>query len=191
MKAAGYRFLPGHRIRLSVASAYWPVIWPAPYPATLTLHRGPDTPSRLCLPTLPSASPLPPPPLKTTPPDLISLGEETATPPTWQITQDVIKGTVTVKTYGGDTSILPDGTRIFTAEMLEMTASDHDPAHAWLYNEVDYKLEERGYQTHIRATGSIRSTATAFHVDVQLTITLNGNPFFQKSWLETLPRHLL
>ena len=32
MRAAGYRFAPGHRIRLSVASAYWPVLWPSPYP---------------------------------------------------------------------------------------------------------------------------------------------------------------
>lgn len=191
MKAAGYRFLPGHCLRLSVASAYWPVIWPVPYPATLTLHRGPDTPSRLILPTLPEPSPVQPPPLKTTPPELIPLGKETANPPVWQITEDVIKNTVTVKVYGDDTSILPNGTRIFTAEMLEMTASDHDPAHAWLFNEVNYELEERGYQTHIRATGSIRSTEVAFHVDVQLNVTLNGNPFFQKSWLETVPRYLL
>ncbi|MCB9134467.1 MAG: CocE/NonD family hydrolase [Anaerolineales bacterium] len=190
MKAAGYRFLPGHRIRLSVASAYWPVIWPAPYPAELTLHRGPATPSRLILPTLPGESFVQPPPLKTTPPELISLGKESYSPPVWQITQDVIKGTTTVKTYGDDTSILPDGTRIFTAEMLEMTTSDRDPAHTHLYTEVDYELEER-YQTHIRATGSIRSTETAFHIDVQLQVTLNGNLFFQKSWLESLPRHLL
>ncbi|NUM45575.1 MAG: hypothetical protein HUU38_12795, partial [Anaerolineales bacterium] len=118
-------------------------------------------------------------------------GEESSTPPVWQITQDVIKDTVTVKTYGDDTSVLPDCTRIFTSEMLEMTASNRDPAHVWLYNEVDYKLDEQGYQTHIHATGSIRSTATAFHVDIQLRVNLNGNPFFQKSWLETLPRHLL
>ena len=32
MRPAGYRFLPGHRIRVSVASSAWPVIWPSPYP---------------------------------------------------------------------------------------------------------------------------------------------------------------
>ncbi|OOC09600.1 MULTISPECIES: CocE/NonD family hydrolase [Thioalkalivibrio] len=32
------RFRRGHRIRLSVSSSYWPLAWPAPEPARLTLH---------------------------------------------------------------------------------------------------------------------------------------------------------
>ncbi|MEM9497898.1 MAG: CocE/NonD family hydrolase [Pseudomonadota bacterium] len=43
----GHRFAPGHRIRLAVSSAYWPIVWPAPEPVTLTLHTGQ---SRLHLP---------------------------------------------------------------------------------------------------------------------------------------------
>ncbi|MFC3616587.1 CocE/NonD family hydrolase [Lutimaribacter marinistellae] len=35
-----YRFGKGHRIRLSVTSSYWPIIWPSPEEATLTLLRG-------------------------------------------------------------------------------------------------------------------------------------------------------
>ena len=42
LRATGYRFEPGHRIRLSVASAYWPVIWPSPYAGELTIHLGPS-----------------------------------------------------------------------------------------------------------------------------------------------------
>ena len=33
LRPAGYRFAPGHRIRVSVASSAWPVIWPSPFPA--------------------------------------------------------------------------------------------------------------------------------------------------------------
>ncbi len=40
LNACGYRFLPGHRIRLSIATAYWPIVWPAPYPATLSIRTG-------------------------------------------------------------------------------------------------------------------------------------------------------
>ena len=93
--------------------------------------------------------------------------------------------------YGGDTSVLPDGTSLSTSEMIELTAYHHDPAHARLYNEVNYHLKERGYETHVRSTGTIRSTGTDFHADVELLVTLNGNIFFQKSWLETIPRRLL
>jgi hypothetical protein len=47
---AAYAFLPGHRIRLALSTAYWPVAWPPAWRFTLTLHtRG----SRLLLPVRP------------------------------------------------------------------------------------------------------------------------------------------
>jgi putative CocE/NonD family hydrolase len=36
----GHRFPAGHRIRIAVASGYWPIVWPAPTAATLTLRAG-------------------------------------------------------------------------------------------------------------------------------------------------------
>ena len=38
LDACGYRFAPGHRIRLSLSSAYWPIIMPPPYDATLEIE---------------------------------------------------------------------------------------------------------------------------------------------------------
>ena len=35
---AAYAFLPGHRIRLALSTAYWPITWPPPWRFTLTLH---------------------------------------------------------------------------------------------------------------------------------------------------------
>lgn len=191
-KAAGYRFLAGHRLRLSVASAYWPSIWPSPYKAVNTLYSGPAHPSRLVLPVLPpNPEALAPPPLKSSPPCLISVGGETNEPPVWEITEDVINQAVTVKVYEGGASLLPDGTRLFISEQLEMTAYHHDPAHARIYNRVIYHLSERGYETLITAAGTIRSTLTDFHVDTRLNVSLNGSPFFEKSWLESISRQLL
>ncbi len=37
LDACGYRFRPGHRIRLSLSSSYWPMVLPAPTDAELTL----------------------------------------------------------------------------------------------------------------------------------------------------------
>ncbi len=192
LKATGYRFLAGHRLRLSVASAYWPVIWPSPYPADNNLYRGPDHQSRLILPVVPLIDQAPPPPqFKTTPPELIQVGSGHEETPTWQIIEDVIKQSVTIKVYGGDTSVLPGDSQLFTSELLEMTAYNHEPARVHLYNEVIYNLQEYDYEIYIRTTGAIRSTETDFHVDIQLLVTLNGNTFFQKSWLESIPRQWL
>ena len=46
-----YAFLPGHRIRLSVSTTYWPMIWPSPERVTLTLVGGAGT---LTLPVRPT-----------------------------------------------------------------------------------------------------------------------------------------
>jgi uncharacterized protein len=45
-------FPAGHRIRLSLSSSYWPLAWPPPEPAALTVRTGA---SRLVLPVRPAA----------------------------------------------------------------------------------------------------------------------------------------
>ncbi len=35
-----YRVAPGHRLRLSLSTSYWPFVWPSPEAAALTLLRG-------------------------------------------------------------------------------------------------------------------------------------------------------
>lgn len=66
-------FPPGHRIRLALSTAYWPTVWPAPEPVTLTVFAGasalelpvrPPDPADAGLPPLPP--PEQPPPLRTT-----------------------------------------------------------------------------------------------------------------------------
>ncbi|MEM6823576.1 MAG: CocE/NonD family hydrolase [Pseudomonadota bacterium] len=39
----GYRLARGHRFLVQVASAYWPILWPAPRPVTLTMETGTST----------------------------------------------------------------------------------------------------------------------------------------------------
>ena len=40
LHAIGYRIAAGHRLVVQLASAYWPILWPAPEPVTLTLAPG-------------------------------------------------------------------------------------------------------------------------------------------------------
>ncbi|MGH7040656.1 MAG: CocE/NonD family hydrolase, partial [Acetobacteraceae bacterium] len=37
---AAFAFPPGHRIRLALSTAYWPIVWPAASPATVTIAEG-------------------------------------------------------------------------------------------------------------------------------------------------------
>jgi predicted acyl esterase len=46
-------FPAGHRIRLALSNALWPMIWPTPYPATAEVRLGPGG-TRLVLPVIPA-----------------------------------------------------------------------------------------------------------------------------------------
>jgi predicted acyl esterase len=189
-RSTAYRFLPGHRIRLSVASSAWPIVWPSPFAAEYSLHLAN---SRLVLPTLPAdAATLPVPPFQTGPSGLREVGSYREEPPTWRVIEDVIDGSVTVTSSEFGESVLPDGqTKLYTGERLEMTARDDDPARARLHNEVVYRLRDHGSEILVEASGTIRSTETDFHMNVGLRVTLDGAPFFERGWLETIPRRLV
>ena len=209
LRTAGYRWRPGHRVHLAVASSLWPVLWPSPTPATFHLHRGGSTPSRLVLPVVPAAggpgdAPVPafrmrPPELRW--PDPVPLdGGGPAAPddPVWRIEEDVIAGTVTVHVHDGGESLVPDGRRLYAAETLRMTASDGDPARAELDGRVVYRWQERevdrgGTLTpiEIRADARQTSTATEFDLAVRLEVDVDGERFFERDWHEVIPRHLV
>lgn len=38
LEAIAHSFPPGHRVRLAISTAYWPIVWPSPAPVTLALH---------------------------------------------------------------------------------------------------------------------------------------------------------
>jgi uncharacterized protein len=40
MQSTGYAVPAGHRIRLAVTNAYWPLVWPSPEAGVLTVHGG-------------------------------------------------------------------------------------------------------------------------------------------------------
>ena len=195
LRPAGYRFLAGHRIRVTVASSAWPVIWPSPFDAEFELHHGPATPSRLILPVVPSAGgpgDTAVPAFKTTPPDKPGLGGEgPADDPGWTITTDVLAGSVTVSVHDGGEDVLADGRRLYAAETLTMTAFDADPARAILDADVVYRWHEHTFETEIRARSYQTSDAEAFHLSVDLEVDVDGARFFERSWRESIERRLV
>ncbi len=193
LRATAHRFAAGHRIRLSVATAMWPVVWPSPFPAEYRLHLGAGREAHLILPTVPpDHRRTPVPPFKTTPAGLREVGAYQGESPVWQVVDDVIAGTVTVRTSEFGESTLPDGqSTLHTGERLEMTASDRDPAQARMDNEVVYRLRQGGREILVEADGTVRTTESEIEMRVRLRVHLDGEPFFERAWTEAVGRDLL
>jgi putative CocE/NonD family hydrolase len=192
LRTTGYRFTPGRRLRLTVLTSYWPVLWPSPQPGELRVHRGPATPSRLLLPVLPDSAPsLPVPPFRTEPVALRDVGTDEGDNPEWRIQEDVIRGTVAVTIFDGGGSTQEDGSRLYSSERLVLTASDAEPARARLESDVVYRWSGFGAEADIRARGTIASDEGEFDVRVALEVRLDGEAFFEREWRERIPRNLV
>ncbi len=192
LRATGYRFSPGHRIRLTVHTALWPIIWPSPLPGELHVHRGRATPSRLLLPVLPDDAPtLEPPAFDTSPAGVREVGGDEEEPSVWEIAEDVLRGETRVTIAEGGASLLEDGSRVYSSERLVLRASNPDPARASLETEVVYAWTGSDVAADIHANGVIASDDTAFEVSVDLDVRLDGARFFARSWSERIPRRLV
>jgi hypothetical protein len=194
---------------VALLSSLWPILWPSPYAATLELHRGPTTPSRLELPVVPppgGPGDRPVPSYKTSPPELREdvaqaadgRGPAVADSPVWRIDEDVLAGSTTVHVHDGGETVTPDGRRLYAAETLRMTAWDDDPARAVLDADVVYRWQEREADRgealtaiEIRARSTQTSTATDFDLTVRLEVDADGERFFERDWSESIPRRLV
>ncbi|MEA2673231.1 MAG: uncharacterized protein QOI92_423 [Chloroflexota bacterium] len=193
LRSAGYRYPPGHRVSLSVASAHWPVAWPSPGAGELSIHRGPGLSSRLELPLAPTGvEAVAPPRFREEPPALVEIGTSTSDPSSWEVIDDAVAGTFTIRTHEGETTVLPDGvSTLFVGETLEMRASEHAPGEGRFENECEYRLDQAGHAIVVIADGTTVASATDFDMRVGIRVELDGAPFFERSWHEVIARDLL
>jgi len=192
LRATGYRWRAGHRIRLTLLSSSWPALWPSPHPGEIVVHRGWETGSALTLPVLPDeVGDLPVPAFGTEPAGLRAVGGGADDEPEWRIEDDLIRRTVTVRIFEGGSQVLDDGRELYSSERLTLTASDADPAQVRLDSDVVYRWDGGTFRADIRARATIASDADAFDADVGLQVDLDGERFFERRWQERIPRRLL
>ena len=86
---------------------------------------------------------------------------------------------------------MPDGTRLYSAESHDMTASDADPARARMASRIRYVLERDGHGIEVDVDADTTSTLDAFDLDLLLTVRLDGEPFHSARTEESIPRDLV
>jgi hypothetical protein len=154
--------------------------------------RGRARPSRLLLPVVGPAEPRAARPVfepaANLPPTAVTQTER----PTWQVIDDVIEGHSAVQIRDGH-RVRPIGEayEVEEEQTVEAAASDARPEHAYAKSLQRMSMFQPDGRTDVIGRVGIRSTTGHLHVDVELSISVDGQHFFHKQWLETVPRHFL
>lgn len=182
----------GHRIRLAVSNAQWPMLWPTPYPMTTTLRVGGADGSSLILPVVPLRGG--PPPRFATPepietPDGVSTTGDYAWPGTWKFERDQANGLSTVTWRGTAAERFPWGSFEHTEQAVHHLDDAHpESASAEGEGESIERLADRTltYRGHLK----LSSDATTFHYDFTRELLKDGALVRSRSWHEDIPRDL-
>jgi hypothetical protein len=191
MHFTSWVFPKGHRIRLAVNNALWPMIWPTPYAFTSSLHLGEAT--RVVLPVVPfearrKPSFLPPaedpvlPGYRSLEDGTISGYGEIA-----RIERDTARASTRVIAPGGDAAQYPWGTHRFT-ERIVHEAQDGDPAAASTRGEYAVSVELEGRSLRFESEVEFRSDRENFHLVSKRRVFEDGKLIREKTWSDTIPR---
>jgi putative CocE/NonD family hydrolase len=181
----------GHRLRLAIAGAAFPVAWPPPEPVRLTLFHDADQPSRLRLPAAAGWAPAAE-DLGTGAADRAPAEERQGIPEAWRVERDELAGTTALVSELGGGHRFPqrDGLVFGSDERFRITAGD-DWATCVAEGRATYRIVyPDGRQVAVDGSLVIRSDEAAFDVRVDLAVTEDGAEVFERTWRERIPRDL-
>src|SRR5207237_6336168 len=186
-------FPKGHRIRLSVSNAQWPMLWPTPYLTTMSLYLGPEG-SRLLLPVVQNADrpgprylPIPPkePPL----PGYESIAMETpsAYGEISSIDRNPRTGKATVVATNRSAHRYPWGEERNT-EKITHEAEDGKPDKTSVRGEYATEVKMSGRTLRWESVVVFSSNRQSFHYSGTRKVFENGKLDRDKNWAKTYPR---
>ncbi|KAF0845387.1 CocE/NonD family hydrolase [Nocardia caishijiensis] len=202
LNGIAHSFPPGHRIRLSVSSSYWPLAWPSPEPVMLAVHTGASTL------TLPERAPRP------EDAALRPFGEPETAPPApttqvepgqhhWKVERDLASGVSTLEIENDQgTMVLDDtGTSVRRATTEWFSFQDNDVTSVRGQTRTVRRLERDDWRTEVVTDTVLRCTAEEFVIDAQLdAYELEDSPadprtlrnrVYSQNWHRRIPRDLV
>ncbi|NOR12032.1 MAG: CocE/NonD family hydrolase [Candidatus Aminicenantes bacterium] len=189
-------FPKGHRIRLAVNNALWPMIWPTPYAMTTTLNVDGANASHVVLPVVPYSDRAKPeflPPAKN--PELpgytsLKIGDETTSgyAETRSIERSPLAFQTRIESSGASGSVYPWATIKYWENMAH-EAQDNDPARTSLTGKTRYTVELEGRTVTVEGDLSFSSDRENFYYTYTRRVLENEKLIREKTWKETIPRN--
>ncbi|MCA1707213.1 MAG: CocE/NonD family hydrolase [Actinobacteria bacterium] len=190
LDATGWIFSPGHRIRLAVASADWPNVWPTPEAGTNLVSRGGEDPFRLVLPSMPARGSARPPAFRSSPAH-VGLQSRLQPPPRWEVVHDVLGAETRTVIHAQQEVETVDGALIHREHSLTARVHPDHPASASARGCHVSRIERAGILTEATSQVLVQATASHFDVSIELAVSQNGSVCHNNRWFESVPRVLL
>jgi len=193
MHFTSWVFPRGHRIRLSISNAQWPMFWPSPDPMSSSLYLGGDTGTRLVLPVVESA-PRPKPEFLPPAEDPVLGGYSAMDGGTTsgyseldRVERDADSGSATVVMTNRTVSSYPWGIHEVDERITHQT-SDRDPARSSVVG--DYAITVRLEDRVLRFQGVLEfsSDHDRFHMVYTRRLERDGVLVRERSWRQTVAR---
>ncbi len=186
-------FPKGHRIRLSVSNAQWPMIWPTPYPMTTTLYMGAEG-SRLSLPVVPPAErprpsyhPIEPRGDRLPGFESLDAGTPSGYGEISSIDRNPRTGKAKVVATSTSASRFPWGEERNT-ESITHEAEDGRPDKTSVRGEYATEVKLAGRILRWECVVVLRSDRENFYYSSVRRLLRNGELVREKSWEQTIPR---
>jgi putative CocE/NonD family hydrolase len=187
LHVTSWTFERGHRMRLAVANALWPMIWPTPHPMTASLSVGEGSGSRLDLPVVPLAD---------RPRPSFAEPEPYVEAPGWRSEGDVLPGeldlrrdgTIAVARWSGSSRADAPWGRSDYRESLEWRVDDLDPAHASVHGVSETTVNASAREIRWLGLLDIASDEAAFDYRYRRELWLDGERIREREWHERIPR---
>ncbi|TVO60207.1 CocE/NonD family hydrolase [Spiribacter vilamensis] len=185
----GHRFATGHRLRLSLSTSYWPLIWPAPEPVTLAVSAHAtalDLPVREVEPH-DEITPVFDAPRDEGP---AAITEVIPAEHRWRVQRELGDAESALEV------VMDNGTR--SLYDIDLTISDHTRERYWLTDgdaqsatgEVvaTYGLRRGDWQIETRTRTRLETDAQGFYVTAELDAWEGEQRVFTRNWSRRIPR---
>jgi predicted acyl esterase len=191
MHLSTWVFPKGHRIRLSVSNALWPMVLSTPHNMTTSLQLGSSDGSRVTLPTVPlrgsAPSNIAPPQPSEERTDLKSFGFPW--PGEWTVTRDEGRQKTTVLWKGKMGGEYPWGKET-DREKLTYEIEDAHPEVNTIQGDAETTYDLKGRKLIWSGHLSFSSDAKNFFYKYTRELRKDGALVKTKTWEETIPRDL-
>ena len=188
LAAVAYAFPAGHRLRLALATAQWPLAWPSPRPVSLELSLADST---IELPVWSGGTQRPL-------PAFLTMEPEEARPPQHEQLKDAVSEIATRRdpATGRVESTWDEAGAFRVADGLvhryeardTWTITEGDPLSAAAESRWEFSSERRGWRARVEARSELTSDRSSFRVTCTLDAYDGDERIAGREWQAVIPR---